>query len=259
MHTILVTGGTGTLGKEVVRQLVDNDNDVRVLSSQQNPDLPEEVTLFSGNLATGVGLQKAVDGAEIIIHCASNPREPQGVDINGTRHLINAAKHNEVRHFIYISIVGIEKSDYPYYRSKAKAERIIRKSGIPWSILRTTQFHDFILSIIKSFEINHASIIVPEGMQFQSVDIREVANRLVTLSEEKPKGRLPDMGGPQILSIEKMTGIYLKTNSEDNVKIISKTTEDKLHDVFRTGINLFQNKQQGKITWKEFLQFRLNI
>jgi len=257
MNNILVTGGTGTLGKEVVEQLAYQKRDVSVLSSRKAPLLPSEITLYRGDLATGSGLHKATENAKIIIHCASNPKAPWHVDVKGTENLIKAAKKNQVQHFIYISIVGIDKSHYAYYSAKSEAEKLIKKSGIPWSILRTTQFHNLVFSLIQSFKKeNSSSIVVPEGLQFQSIDISEVASQLVKLAKEGPKGRLPDTGGPQILNIVKMMRIYLKTFDKGHINIKSKPIEGELYDIFRTGFNLCPGNSYGNITWKKFCSGR---
>ena len=130
---------------------------------------------------------------------------------------------------------------------------MIQYSGIPYSILRTTQFHNFVLLLIKNFAIDNTSIIVPQGLKFQSIDIKDVADILVELTEENPQGKIPDVGGPQILDIDELTEIYLVSRGKENIKIESQYVGGDLYDLFRKGINICPENTKGKFTWKEFL------
>ena len=260
MRNILVTGGTGTLGSEIVRQLLASGHEVSVLSSADNPVLPKQAKFCKGDLETNRGLQQAVKNIDTIIHCASNPREAEKIDVPGTRYLLQAAKQAGINHFVYISIVGVDQSSFPYYKAKTEVEQMIRESGIPLSILRTTQFHDFVLyRIIRSFEqVAEPNITIPEGLKFQTVDIREVAQRLVEISVNNPAGKLPDMGGPEILSLEQMTRIYLEILGRRQ-KVIAQPIENEFFQIFRSGINLCPGNATGKITWEKFLRNHFEI
>ncbi|HUZ58534.1 MAG TPA: NAD(P)H-binding protein [Hanamia sp.] len=252
MKKVLVTGGTGTLGSEVVKQLLFQQYHTSVLTSRQNPSLPQGCRICNGDLAKNTGLREALQNADIVIHCASNPKSPLETDVRGTRNLMDAIDKNKTHHFIYISIVGIDKSNYPYYKAKSVVEKIIEESGIPFTILRTTQFHNLVLSLIQSFENNDGTILVPSGLRFQSIDVSEVAGYLVAIAKEKPGGLLPDRGGPEILTIEEMTKDYLDFLGRQDALHI-KPLESERFDLFRSGINLCPYNKSGKITWKEFL------
>jgi len=252
MEKILVTGGTGTLGKQVVRHLLNEPFKVVVLSSQNDPTVPQGVQVVKGNLETNEGLKDAAKHAGIVIHCASNPKDPQRADVTGTINLLRSLDKDKTDHFVYISIVGVDKTNYPYYQAKNETEQIIKDSGIPFTILRTTQFHNLVLNMISSFQTENGHILVPPGMQFQSIDVSEVASCLAELAVKPPSGLLPDMGGPEILSIEEMVKIYLAVlGRRDEIK------EDQVtmprYDLFRSGVNLCPSNLDGKITWKQFL------
>jgi len=110
-------------------------------------DAPAGITVewARASLETGEGLDTAVAGTEVIIHAASSStRRAQQVDVVGTERLLAAAHRAGVGHFIYISIVGIEQVPFPYYRYKLAAEKLVEAGGVPWSILRTTQFHNLL-------------------------------------------------------------------------------------------------------------------
>ena len=147
MKQILVTGGTGTLGKEIVSQLIANNYQPDILSSRTSRDSPKGARMLKGDLMEKSSINKVVANAEIIIHCASNPRNSENVDVEGTRNLLEAVNVKKLPHIIYLSIVGANKSQYPYYQNKCKVERMIMESKLPWSILRVTQFHDFDCSV----------------------------------------------------------------------------------------------------------------
>lgn len=254
MKKILITGGTGNLGKHVVDFLLPyNQFEISILSSRSNAHSAKHVKIFKGNLATNTGLANATKEAEIIIHCASDATNFSEVDIEGTRNLLRSL-HKKIRHFIYISIVGIDKSNYPYYEAKHITENIIADSSIPYTILRATQFHDFILAMLQPFIENKSNGIInlPSGMKFQSVDIKEVAGKLVELSLGDALGLLPDFGGPEIMSFEEMCQSYLDILK---LKDIIEPTyfEGARYDLFRSGINLCPEGRHGKITWQDYL------
>jgi uncharacterized protein YbjT (DUF2867 family) len=138
---ILVTGGSGTLGRGVVDRLLAADHQVRVLSRRPRPaGTPTALGWVTGELVSGRGLAAAVADVAVIVHCASNPLRPR-VDIDGTRNLVEAAWAAGIWHLIDISIVGVDRVPYRYYQAKLQAERLIQASGLPWTILRATQFH----------------------------------------------------------------------------------------------------------------------
>lgn len=251
MQKIVVTGGTGLLGKRVVNQLLARNCNVYVLSSQDSPVVPDRVKIIKGNLATGEGLQNLQD-ANIVIHCASNPKDPQSTDIAGTINLLQALDATKLRHFINVSIVGVDKTDYPYYKVKTAVENLISESGIPFTTLRATQFHDLVLNMIRSFEINNGNILVPAGMKFQSIDVNEVALRLAELIEEQPSGLLPDMGGPEVLTIEEMVNTWLNIFGQ-KLSIKAEPIESPRYVLFRSGVNLCPDYKCGSTTWEKFL------
>src|SRR5438132_6587934 len=135
---VLVTGGTGTLGRHVVSLLRQSGHRARILSRQPRG----HVDAVRGDLKNGASLAKALAGMEAIIHAASATREPlsgRAVDVRGTRRLLTMARDAGIRHVIYVSIVGIDRVAYPYYKTKLAAEAVVRENLVPWTILRATQ------------------------------------------------------------------------------------------------------------------------
>ena len=201
---ILVTGGTGTLGRHVVDRLHQAGCEVRVLSRKQHEDR-DGVRFVVGDLATGEGLVPALQSATVIVHCASR----QKGDAEATRTLVRAAQAQPVPpHLVYISIVGIDRVPFGYYRTKLAAERIIAESGLPWSTLRATQFHDLVLLAARVLA-KPPVVLVPAGVLVQPVDADEVAARLVELALDAPAGRVPDLGGPEVADVAALLRAYL--------------------------------------------------
>ena len=256
MENVLVTGGTGTLGREVVNRLLSLSYETSVLTSKQNVLMPGGCRIFEGDLEKNTGLDIALKNADVIIHCASNPQNSLKVDVEGTRNLIKAINRNKTHHLIYISIVGVDKSDYPYYKVKVTVEKMIKECGIPFTILRTTQFHNLVLNIITSLQIVNGVIIAPAGIKFQSIDVKEVAAYLVEFVKEKPAGLLPDRGGPEVLRIEEMINDYLDV-FRLNYTLQMQKIKNERNDMFSSGVNLCPSNKYGKITWKQFLQSSL--
>ncbi|HTK09856.1 MAG TPA: NAD(P)H-binding protein [Ktedonobacteraceae bacterium] len=258
MATILVTGGTGDLGREVVSRLLARHHTPRVLSRQSHPDLPEGTEIVTGDLTSGSGLSAAVAGVDTIIHCASFPQGAQATDIGGTRLLVQAAHAAGSPHIIYVSIVGVDRATSGYYQAKYAAETIIAQSQLPWSIVRATQFHLFALRLIQSLGADTLNVIpVPPNVRLQPVDIDDVAERLVALAEEGPAGYLPDMAGPQVLTLEEIIQTYLHRRGR---KATLRTTElpDSLFATFSADSHMNPTSAAGTKTWDEFLHYWYN-
>ncbi len=279
MSTVLVTGGTGALGREVTARLMGRGYRVRILSHRAQPDTLPGVEVVTGDLASGEGLREAAAGVEAIVHCASNPRDPQPVDVAGTRALLEAARAEgrtaratngsesagtqfpqavlaEGPQVVYISIVGVDRSAYGYYQAKYKAEGLIEQSGLPWTVLRATQFHTLVHDRFIAPAVDASSpaeIVIPAGLRFQSVDISDVAEHLVALLEQGPARQTLEMGGPQTLTLEEMTDTYLWVRGV-GATVRSEPVQGGLFDVFRSGVNLVPARAEGTITWEQYLR-----
>ncbi len=260
MAEILVTGGTGTLGSQLVQQLCYQGLDVGIISTREHVDLPSGAKIYFGDLTKPSSIQNAVADASIVIHCASRPRDARTVDLQGTKNLLECIDRKRILHFIYVSIAGVDHSPYPYYRIKYEVEKIIQGSPIPWSVLRATQFHDLVLNrFIQPLDVGDGTPIrIPKEMRFQSIDVKEVALRLQQLAKSAPLRSTVTIGGPQILTIEEMTAIYLHVHGRD-AAFFPEDIHGELEDVFRSGINIDPEWATGKITWENFLRNMLNV
>lgn len=202
MSTILVTGGTGDLGKPTVARLRANGHSVRILSRRPGPDH------LVGDLDDGTGVADAVAGADVVLHLATNARR----DLPATRRLLDASRTAGVGNFVYISIVGVDKIPYFYYRDKFATEQEIAASGLPFTILRATQFHSFPLRLLH---LQHRlPVLFGFDLPIQPIAEREVADRLVELAEAQPAGRVDDIGGPEILRFPDLAERWRRATGE---------------------------------------------
>jgi uncharacterized protein YbjT (DUF2867 family) len=248
---VLVTGGTGVLGKQVVDRLGSAGLEARVLSRSGLPGT------LRGDLSTGDGLDLAVRGAETIIHCASSPfRKARQTDVEGTKRLLKAATIAGVSHLVYISIVGIDRAtSYPYYRIKLDTERAIESSPVPYTILRATQFYDLVLMAVRFLE-RLPIMVVPNGFSGQPIDAGEVAGRMVELALSDPAGRVPDIGGPEVRTVADIVRGYLEVTGRRK-KTLMFWLPGKTARAFREGVLTCPNNRYGEIRWEEFLRGRV--
>jgi uncharacterized protein YbjT (DUF2867 family) len=256
---ILVTGGTGTLGRLVVPRLREAGCDVRVLSRRGREG--DGIEFVTGDLATGDGIEAAVEGAGIIVHRAGSSKG----DEDKARHLVRAASRAGARHLVYISVVGadrvpvvsrVDRAIFGYFASKLAAERVVAESGVPWTTLRATQFHDLILTTARQMA-RLPVIPVPAGFRFQPVDAGEVAARLVELALGAPAGLVPDLAGPRVYGMAELLRGYLRARRKRRL-IVPVRLPGRAARAFRAGANLAPERAIGRRTWEEFLADRVS-
>ncbi|HYH34053.1 MAG TPA: NAD(P)H-binding protein [Nocardioides sp.] len=254
MTTVLVTGGTGLLGRRVCRTLSADGHSVRVLSrTASGPPIPGAETAI-GDLSTGAGLLRAVEGTTAIVHCASDPRNPRAVDVAGTERLLEVAQGAGRPHVVYISIVGVDRIPMKYYAAKLAAEEAIARSGLPWTVLRATQFHPFVLQLLDRLTA-FPVVPVPRGWRVQPVDVDEVARRLVDAVASGPAGRLPDLGGPEVFAVVDLVRDRLR-ESPRRRPVLELPVPGAAAAALRAGANLVPGNPGGGRTWQEFLDSR---
>ncbi|MFF3335782.1 SDR family oxidoreductase [Streptomyces sp. NPDC002888] len=244
MTTILVTGGTGTLGRLVTERLRADGHEVRVLSRHTQP---YAVDLREG----GSGLDAAVKGVDTIVHCASTPR---GGDERAAANLVTAARRGEVGHLVYISIVGVDRVPFGYYRTKLTVERLIEESGLGWTVLRTTQFHDLLVQLFQGLAKSPV-MPLPAGVRDQPIEVREVAARLAELATGAPVGRAEDMGGPEVRTLKSLAQAHLTATARRRA-VASVPLWGAAYRGFREGGHLTPERAVGKGTFEEYLERR---
>ncbi|MFD8411191.1 SDR family oxidoreductase [Streptomyces sp. NPDC059650] len=247
MSTILVTGGTGTLGTPVLARLRAAGHDVRALS-RRSREHPVDLT-------DGRGLDAAMAGAEVVVHCASSPR---GGDDVAAGHLIEAARRaGTVTNVVYISIVGVDVVPFGYYRVKHRVERMLLESGLGVTILRTTQFHDLVATVTDTVaKVPLLPVVLPKGVRVQPVSVVEVADRMAELAVPLPAGRVPDMGGPEVRTLVELGRAYLEATGRGGRRVLALPLAGKAYAAFRRGGNLTPRHAVGKVTFADYLADR---
>jgi uncharacterized protein YbjT (DUF2867 family) len=127
-------------------------------------------------------------------------------------------------------------------------------SGLPWTTLRATQFHDLTLTTVRAMA-KLPVIPVPSGWRFQPVDTGEVADRLVELALGAPAGLVPDLGGPRVYEMAELVRSYLRARGRHR-PILPVRVPGKAARAFRSGANLTPDRAVGHRTWEDFLTAR---
>ncbi|MFI9153167.1 SDR family oxidoreductase [Streptomyces sp. NPDC053367] len=244
MTTILVTGGTGVLGRLVTERLRADGHEVRVLSRHAQP---YAVDLREG----GSGLDAALAGVDTVVHCASTPR---GGDERAAANLIEAARRAGTGHLVYISIVGVDRVPFGYYKSKLAVERLVEQSGLGWTTLRATQFHDLLVQLFQGLA-KPPVMLLPAGVSDQPIEVAEVAGRLAELAVGAPAGRVPDMGGPEVRSLDSLARAYLSATGRRR-PLVRVPLWGTAYRAFREGGHLTPEPAVGKGTFEEYLERR---
>jgi uncharacterized protein YbjT (DUF2867 family) len=176
----------------VVGALRDAGAEVRVLSrhSESHPV----------DLTTGAGLDVALLGCGVVVDASNgSTRHPQPVIVDGTRRLVAAAARAGVGHLVTISIVGIDDVPMGYYRAKLTQEQLVKAGEVPWSIVRSTQFHELVgfgLAALGRWRVSPRS-----GAVLQPVAAREAAGAVMSVALEAPGNRTVTVAGPRIQTV----------------------------------------------------------
>lgn len=206
-----VVGGTGTLGALVVAELSRRGHEVYALT-RRAPQKSGQVAHRRVDLTTGEGLAEALSGLEVVVD-ASNAsgmgRTMRAVLVDGTVWLLHAEAQAGVAHHVLVSIVGIEDLPMSYYRIKLEQEQALAAGSIASSVLRSTQFHPLVASMLGSAA---RFGIVPTGRALlQPVDPLEVARLLGERLTTEPWGERLEVGGPEILSLSELARVWRRT------------------------------------------------
>jgi len=240
---ILVTGGSGTLGRELVPMLREQGHDVRVLS--RRPTGGSHVA----DLVTASGLADALAGVELVVHAASDTRRFGRTDLAQTRNLLRSS--GQVSHLVYISIVGIDQIPLAYYQRKLACEHEIEASGVPHTILRATQFHELMARPLHATE-RLPVVPLPLRFQFQPVAAADVARRIAELVEAQPAGRAADFGGPELLTLGDMARTWRQARGRPRAHW-PLAVPGRVGQVFRAGLNTCPDHRAGTQRWADFV------
>ncbi len=258
---ILVTGGTGHLGRDIVGQLVDGGRRVRVLARLPGDD--PSVEWARGDLSTGAGLRQALTGITTVVNAATfSPiaqrgslrlvdffKTPSSVDVDGTRRLIDECRHAGVRHFLHVSIVGLDDAaaSLPYNKVKLQGENLIRQSDLPWALVRAGQFYYLLARLFASMRWMPWWMLPNAAMS--PVDTVDVASHLIDCVNDGKLGIRDEIGGPKALPFTELAREYLQSRRL-NRRVIGFNIAPRT--AARLGFTEAHGRK-GVVTWQEWL------
>jgi uncharacterized protein YbjT (DUF2867 family) len=198
---IVIIGGTGLIGSKTVPILRQGGHEVVAASPSSGV-----------NSITGEGLKEAIAGAQVVIDLANSPSfEDKAVleffETSG-RNLLAAEAAAGVRHHVALSIVGIDRSDNGYFRAKVAQEKLIEISGIPYTIIRSTQFLEFLGGIAASSADGNIVRLSP-GL-FQPIAADDVAAIIADVALAVPRNGIVEIAGPERAPFNEIVARYLK-------------------------------------------------
>jgi uncharacterized protein YbjT (DUF2867 family) len=192
---IAIAGGTGMLGRRVAAELRERGHDVRVLSR----GAPE----YRVDLTTGAGLDAALDGCEAVVDASNNnSRTAAATLVDGTRRLLAAGQRAGVAHHVCVSIVGCDQVPIGYYRVKTEQEDVVAHGPLPWTIVRATQFHEFV-AVLLGAAARYRVVPVPRGV-LQPVAAAEAARAVADVAAAGPRRGRVEVAGPGVAAIREL-------------------------------------------------------
>lgn len=229
---ILVTGGSGFIGRRVVSRLTEGGNSVRVLArGQRRADQPSGVEVVRGDVVSAEGLSEAMSEVEKVVHLVAIIRESgsqtfEAVIRQGTERLVEAAKVAGVKKFVYVSAIGAQDDPYyPYLHAKWAAERAVALSGLKYTILRPSiifgEGDEFINALAGLVRYNPVVPVAGDGKaKFQPLRVEDLVTCIVAcLDEEAHGGQTLEVGGPEHLTYEEMLDIVKEALGKSRVKV----------------------------------------
>ena len=240
MNEVLVTGATGTVGSLLVSRLRANGRTVRALSRRTGPGL------VTGDLASGAGIDRALEGVGTVVHLATTYRDDSGI----ARTLARAGTAAEHPHVVMLSIVGVDRMPLSHYRGKLAAEAVIAESGLPHTILRSTQFHTLVERILAAQR--WSPLLLAPDFRLQPIDVGDVVTRLVGLAAGAPAGRVADIGGPEVRDFRSFAEAY-RAAAGSRRRIVPVRLPGSTFRALRAGANLVPGPPYGTVTFEQHL------
>ena len=246
---IVVIGGSGLIGTKVVTKLRQKGHQVIAASPAAGI-----------NTITGEGLTEAMDGTDVVIDLANSPSFEENAVMDFFRtagHNLLASEINAgVKHHVALSIVGVDvMQDLGYMRAKKVQEDIIKESGVPYTIIRSTQFLEFIAGIAD--QATEGNEIHLSNVQFQPIAAEDVASFVSKYALGTPLNGVVEIGGPERFEMFAVVARYL-ADTNDSRKVIPNgnptyfggaVTHDALVPAgeFEPGVTTFQKWMESRL------------
>lgn len=203
---IAVAGGTGSIGREVVRALVAAGHPVRVVSRRPPAPgvLPSGARHVRADVTDPASLRAALAGATVVVDAVNNTdqRRAQRVFPEGTRALVDAAAAERARHLVLVSIVGCDRVPLGYYRGKVAQEAELAAGPVSWSVVRATQLHPFVAGLLCAAA--RWRILPMARVSLQPVDPAEVGEEVARVAAGEPLLGRVSLAGPEVRSFAEL-------------------------------------------------------
>jgi uncharacterized protein YbjT (DUF2867 family) len=212
---IVVVGGTGLIGSQVVALLRDRGHEAVAASPSKGV-----------NAYTGQGLADAFKGADVVVDVSNSPSfdtEP-ALDFftRSAQHLFAAEKEAGVRHHVGLSIVGVDQvPDYGYYRAKVAQEDAVRSSGVPHSIVRATQFFEFI-GPVMDMTTEGKEVHLP-SVRVRPIAAADVAAAVAEAAQSEPSNGIRNITGPEVYRLDRLGEITLAAKPDGRTVVTDET------------------------------------
>ena len=262
MTVTLVTGGTGHLGRDIVARLVCGGHRVRLLA--RSPGSRSGVEWAIGDLATGAGVRDALQGVDTVINAATDSpiarrggvrpidffRSPSAVDVEGTKQLLSLCQEQSVRHFLHVSIVGLDEATLPYAKVKLAGERLVRASALSWSVVRAMPFYYLLDKMLAG--LAYLPVWPVPTTSFNPVDTSDVADHVVACAFDDSRGERAEIGGPEDISLAALAGQY-----RDARGLHRRILPFGLSEAKARGMGFVVSRGvRGRLSWGDWLQYR---
>ena len=231
---VLVTGGTGVVGRATVDALLERGHDVRLFSRHAQDDVkewPHRVEPYPGDVSNEVEVRGAADGCEAVIHLtaivAESPPEAtfESVNVNGTRNIVREAERAGVRRFVYVSSLGADRGESPYHKSKLRGEEVARTFDGNWIIVRPGNVYgsgdeqlSMILRMVRSLPA--VPVIAGGDQPFQPIWASDAGEALAMAAERDDlAGRVLEVAGPEQTTYDKVVERISRITNRDPVRL----------------------------------------
>ncbi len=209
-----VIGGTGLIGSQVVR----------ILNKAGHEAVPHSPST-GVDILTGQGLDAALDGADVIVNLSNSPTFDEASPAffqTSMDNLVAAAEKAGVGHFVILSIVGVDQvTELDYYLAKTLQEDVLKAGGVPYSIVRATQFMEFVESVL-SWTSDDKTVRLP-STPIQPIAAADVAATVAEISAGSPLNGTLDVGGPDVYTLDELGRITLSAKGDDRSVTIDET------------------------------------
>jgi uncharacterized protein YbjT (DUF2867 family) len=252
---VLVVGGTGAAGRATAVALAARGHGVRVLSRSGTTDVPGAAG-HRGDVSTGAGLEEALDGVDAVVDAfnvtSRNYEVAKKAFVGGTQRLLAAEARAGVGHHVLLSIVAIDGSSFPYYRAKEEQEHAVEAGPVPYTIQRTTQFHEFAGQLAA--QLKFGPLVAVPTFVTRPVAVSEVGEALADAVEAGPSGRAPDLVGPQVERVPDMARRTLRARGRRAI-VVPLPLPGKVGSMMRSGrLGGSGDGNRGRQTFDEWLQ-----